>query len=201
VNDFLSGAAPLNLTMRLGDHMMLIQLQLSTVNNQMSNSSRHHHHHISSSSSRSSSSRSSSSTASSHYPSTSSGQNLPQQQQKVRLPLLSPGGLYTAPPGYPSAAVAGSSHVRMPEAEAGPPLAKRPKLDTRALAEASKNLTQTLKQLSSEVLITRPEAGGQQAHPQQHQQQAAGACYAESTPRPRKEVGFLLDNLSILVII
>ena len=32
VNDFLSGAAPLNLTMRLGDHMMLIQLQLSSVN-------------------------------------------------------------------------------------------------------------------------------------------------------------------------
>merc|ERR1719245_1130790 len=32
VIDFLSGKAPLNLTMRLGDHMMLIQLQLSTVN-------------------------------------------------------------------------------------------------------------------------------------------------------------------------
>jgi hypothetical protein len=32
VVDFLSGKAPLNLTMRLGDHMMLIQLQLSTVN-------------------------------------------------------------------------------------------------------------------------------------------------------------------------
>lgn len=31
VNDFLCGKAPLNLTMRLGDHMMLIQLQLSTV--------------------------------------------------------------------------------------------------------------------------------------------------------------------------
>merc|ERR1719195_681421 len=51
VNDFLSGAAPLNLTMRLGDHMMLIQLQLSTVNQisssrrkstiQISSSSRH----------------------------------------------------------------------------------------------------------------------------------------------------------------
>ena len=27
VNDFLSGAAPLNLTMRLGDHMMLIQVR------------------------------------------------------------------------------------------------------------------------------------------------------------------------------
>lgn len=32
VTDFLSGKAPLNLTMRLGDHMMLIQLQLSTMN-------------------------------------------------------------------------------------------------------------------------------------------------------------------------
>lgn len=32
VNDFLSGKSPLNLTMRLGDHMMLIQLQLSTLN-------------------------------------------------------------------------------------------------------------------------------------------------------------------------
>ena len=28
VNDFLSGAAPLNLTMRLGDHMMLIQVRV-----------------------------------------------------------------------------------------------------------------------------------------------------------------------------
>ncbi|KAJ1522275.1 hypothetical protein ONE63_002577 [Megalurothrips usitatus] len=36
VNDFLSGKAPLNLTMRFGDHMMLIQLQLSTVSPQAS---------------------------------------------------------------------------------------------------------------------------------------------------------------------
>uniref|UniRef100_A0A182QGN3 Ubiquitin-like domain-containing protein n=1 Tax=Anopheles farauti TaxID=69004 RepID=A0A182QGN3_9DIPT len=32
VNDFLSGKSPLNLSVRLGDHMMLIQLQLSTLN-------------------------------------------------------------------------------------------------------------------------------------------------------------------------
>ncbi|GBP10402.1 Midnolin homolog [Eumeta japonica] len=38
VNDFLSGKSPLNLTMRLGDHMMLIQLQLSTVNSPNSSS-------------------------------------------------------------------------------------------------------------------------------------------------------------------
>lgn len=36
VNDFLSGKSPLNLTMRLGDHMMLIQLQLSTLNSSSS---------------------------------------------------------------------------------------------------------------------------------------------------------------------
>lgn len=40
VNDFLSGKSPLNLTMRLGDHMMLIQLQLSTLNSGSSSGSR-----------------------------------------------------------------------------------------------------------------------------------------------------------------
>lgn len=63
VNDFLSGKTPLNLSMRLGDHMMLIQLQLSTANpkpnengnssvpnttvtsSSRSNRSSHHHHH------------------------------------------------------------------------------------------------------------------------------------------------------------
>lgn len=40
VNDFLSGKSPLNLTMRLGDHMMLIQLQLSTLSSGASSSSR-----------------------------------------------------------------------------------------------------------------------------------------------------------------
>lgn len=40
VNDFLTGKSPLNLTMRLGDHMMLIQLQLSTLNSGASGSGR-----------------------------------------------------------------------------------------------------------------------------------------------------------------
>ena len=34
---------------------------------------------------------------------------------------------------------------------------RRASLDTRALAEASRNLTQTLRQLSSEVLTARPQ--------------------------------------------
>lgn len=63
VTDFLSGKAPLNLTMRLGDHMMLIQLQLSTVSPVQHHSSRNHFTALrrgySSSSSNSSSSNSS----------------------------------------------------------------------------------------------------------------------------------------------
>jgi hypothetical protein len=38
-----------------------------------------------------------------------------------------------------------------------PTTAAKPTLDTRALAEASRNLTQTLKQLSSEVLTSRSD--------------------------------------------
>lgn len=37
VNDFLSGKSPLNLSVRLGDHMMLIQLQLSTLSQSQQN--------------------------------------------------------------------------------------------------------------------------------------------------------------------
>ncbi|XP_066901356.1 midnolin-B isoform X2 [Halyomorpha halys] len=87
VNDFLSGKAPLNLTMRLGDHMMLIQLQLSTV---------------------------------------------------------APAGKKGRPtkPAAPSPSTSPATE----DCSCDP----RPVLDTKALAEASRNLTQTLKQLSSE---------------------------------------------------
>lgn len=38
VNDFLSGKSPLNLSVRLGDHLMMIQLQLSTLSPSQQNS-------------------------------------------------------------------------------------------------------------------------------------------------------------------
>ncbi|QQP57654.1 Putative LOC100646570, partial [Caligus rogercresseyi] len=98
--------APLNLTMRLGDHMMLIQLQLSTVNAAASGANKRSRSSLDSNSS-SNNSNTTSTTGSSS----------------------SSNGSY------------------------------RPKLDTRALAEASKNLTQTLKQLSSEVLTKKPSSG------------------------------------------
>ena len=188
VNDFLSGAAPLNLTMRLGDHMMLIQLQLSTVNQASSSSSRRKSTiQISSSSpppyptpppSAPSSPTFDPTASSTPAPSSSSSSS----SKKVRVPLLSPGGLYTAPTPAPARASSHSSHSqtihrnlnpsqqpeqtqsrkslsgsRAASSESGEPPAKKAKLDTKALAEASKNLTQTLKQLSSEVLTTRTD--------------------------------------------
>jgi hypothetical protein len=204
VNDFLSGAAPLNLTMRLGDHMMLIQLQLSTVNQISSSSSRHHH-----TSSRPARSAPSSSSSPHNYPAPHHPPHSSLHQQKVRLPLLSPGGLYPStpippPPAYthsPFSSAAPAAGLLSPPVAGGetalnePPPAKKPKLDTRALAEASKNLTQTLKQLSSEVLITRPEAGtsssaGASASASSSQQQQQPSL-ADPTPRPRREVRFV----------
>ena len=223
VNDFLSGAAPLNLTMRLGDHMMLIQLQLSTVN-QASSSRRKSTIQISSSSpppyptpppSAPSSPTSEPSSSSSSSSASSSSSSSSSQSKKVRVPLLSPGGLYQAPPpGKSSSSSSLSGQTIQPHRNftpqpdafsrksssggarissetretSGEPPAKKPKLDTKALAEASKNLTQTLKQLSSEVLTTRPET----------QEPAASSTTSSSTTTPatsqipKKEVSKLI---------
>ena len=114
VVDFLSGKAPLNLTMRLGDHMMLIQLQLSTVNSAHGKRARV--------------SPTSSATTTTSTP-TSGGQN----SASIHL-----------------------SRTQVSSTSANNQSGNyKPKLDTRALTEASKNLTQTLKQLSSEVLTTK----------------------------------------------
>ena len=135
VVDFLSGKAPLNLTMRLGDHMMLIQLQLSTVNSS-SNSKRSRTSTNQTSSSGASISRPPTSVSSASSTSTSS--STPSAAQTTSMP--SGGG-----PGP-------TQTSDKPEAES-----YKPKLDTRALTEASKNLTKTLRQLSSEVLTTKCE--------------------------------------------
>ena len=123
VVDFLSGKAPLNLTMRLGDHMMLIQLQLSTVNSSSNAAKR---------------SRTSSATASS--PNIS------------RTPVSSNAAAAAA-----AAAASAAASAAAAAAAASSGDAYKPKLDTRALTEASKNLTKTLRQLSSEVLTTKCE--------------------------------------------
>ena len=125
VVDFLSGKAPLNLTMRLGDHMMLIQLQLSTVN----------------SASSSKRARTSATTSASASASTSASASRSAASSSTNYPLPS-----TSTSEEPSASGSTSASSQY-----------RPKLDTRALTEASKNLTQTLKQLSSEVLTTRTD--------------------------------------------
>ena len=144
VIDFLSGKAPLNLTMRLGDHMMLIQLQLSTVN---SSSSRRAAAAAAAAASRSTAAaaaapgtpnanllrQAASAAAPPRMASNPPSSTQQQQQQQTR----------SSSSGSSSSAASSSSY--------------RPRLDTRALAEASKNLTQTLKQLSSEVLTTKAD--------------------------------------------
>ena len=131
--DFLSGKAPLNLTMRLGDHMMLIQLQLSTVNS-------------SSNSKRSRTSNQTSSGASISRPPTS-------------VSSASSSTSSSTPSASTSMPSGGGGPGTGPNQTKGPEVSEsyKPKLDTRALTEASKNLTKTLRQLSSEVLTTKCE--------------------------------------------
>lgn len=164
VNDFLSGKAPLNLTMRLGDHMMLIQLQLST---------------ISPSTSRRSATASSSSSSSTSSPKKSSCKVHPPPSLDIPIETAAMATAATlCTPQEPSSLKPSTSSVldtaTSSSLTSSVPLCKnvpckcsspatttsassKPLLDTRALAEASRNLTQTLKQLSSEVLTSKSD--------------------------------------------
>lgn len=223
VNDFLSGKAPLNLTMRLGDHMMLIQLQLSTVTPSSSSSS-------SSSSKLSSTLKSVPSTSGKHLSKTQTTSDPlasltsivnKSMENSCSSPKLKDKQITTAKrnsflalldsrkpePEVPSRSLEESvkssnealstnpttSFIPVPKAESsdsgvtmdvdsavvksvseesvtgsackcdasasprGSTSGAKPMLDTRALAEASRNLTQTLKQLSSEVLTSKAD--------------------------------------------
>ena len=147
VIDFLSGKAPLNLTMRLGDHMMLIQLQLSTVN---SSSSRRAAAAAAAAASRSTA-------AAAAAPGTPNANLLRQAASATAPPRMA-----SNPPRQSSTQQQQQQQTRSSSGSSSGSSASssssyRPRLDTRALAEASKNLTQTLKQLSSEVLTTKAD--------------------------------------------
>ncbi len=143
VVDFLSGKAPLNLTMRLGDHMMLIQLQLSTVNSSASKRARN------SAARAAAAAAAAAATATAQAAQAATGCSSPSCSSATapRASTSAPSSAATAPP--PTASTSSST------ASSSSSSGYKPKLDTRALAEASKNLTQTLKQLSSEVLTTK----------------------------------------------
>ncbi len=148
MTDFLSGKAPLNLTMRLGDHMMLIQLQLSTVNSSSSNAAKR---------SRTSSSGSSSNSIS-RPPVSSTTQASQQAVAAAAAAAAAVAAVEAAAKSSTTKATAmgaGSSNAN--NTTPGESHQYKPKLDTRALTEASKNLTKTLRQLSSEVLTTKCE--------------------------------------------
>lgn len=195
VNDFLSGKAPLNLTMRLGDHMMLIQLQLSTVSS--SGSSKRLQTAASTVASTGAATALNASTVAPEPPqatataatacsagniigtprlipgvdaypitrvrnvSDDSDDNSMDTNEDVSPPPPSP--VSTAAPVEPAVAAPTPAPATPCSCDASTSTASstaaasgdKPQLDTRALAEASRNLTQTLKQLSSEVLTTK----------------------------------------------
>lgn len=194
VNDFLSGKAPLNLTMRLGDHMMLIQLQLSTVSS--SGSSKRLQTAASTVASTGAAAALNTSTVAPEPPqATATAATACSAGNIIGTPRLIPGvdaypitrvrnvsddsddnsmdtsedvspatptpvaapvepavAAPTPTPATPCSCDASTSTASTTTATA---TGDKPQLDTRALAEASRNLTQTLKQLSSEVLTTK----------------------------------------------
>lgn len=196
VNDFLSGKAPLNLTMRLGDHMMLIQLQLSTVSS--SGSSKRLQTAASTVASTGAATALNTSTVAPEPPqATATAATACSAGNIIGTPRLIPGvdaypitrvrnvsddsddnsmdtsedvspatptpvaapvepavAAPTPTPATPCSCDASTSTASTTTATATA-TGDKPQLDTRALAEASRNLTQTLKQLSSEVLTTK----------------------------------------------
>lgn len=208
VNDFLSGKAPLNLTMRLGDHMMLIQLQLSTVSSSGSSKRLQTAASTVASTGAVASALSASTVAPEPPPpqatataatacsagniigtprlipgvdaypitrvrnvsddsddnSMDTSEDAPPERSMTPPPLAVPAPVVEQPapavtPSAPSPAATASCSCDASTSTASTTTATaagdKPQLDTRALAEASRNLTQTLKQLSSEVLTTK----------------------------------------------
>ena len=204
VNDFLAGKSPLTLAMRLGDHMMFVQLQLSTSQSSSkrttsSSSSSKHRSAKHAGGVSSSASSSSSSLPSRHQAPTAYQQQQQQHQQTVPSyvspPQVSPSSSISSPSSvgtgskvvvpvpvhaqprttshpyaacYPNSskpslqmpAAAGaapqtSSGLKAPNPSSGviaPKPTKMdgvPVLDSSALAEASRNLSQKLKELSA----------------------------------------------------
>ncbi|GAB6022090.1 hypothetical protein CHUAL_006232 [Chamberlinius hualienensis] len=87
VNTFLEGKAPLNLTMRVGDHMMFIQLQLSTVGNGKLSANKRQHHHPGSSNNVSRRPRVSSSSSDGHVQALGSNRTLAEASRNLSQTL------------------------------------------------------------------------------------------------------------------
>ena len=134
--------------MRLGDHMMLIQLQLSTVNSATASAAK-----------RSRTSMAGSSV--SRQPNVSSTTQAAAAAAAAVAAAASAAAHAAAAPAQPACAPAAEpAPAAAPVAAAAEGVAGesyKPKLNHRALNEASKNLTKTLKQLSSEVLTNKCE--------------------------------------------
>ncbi|XP_035233528.1 midnolin homolog [Stegodyphus dumicola] len=132
VDNFLAGRSPLNLTMRLGDHMMFIQLQLSTVLPSSGNNS------------------TSLSSPPPTPPTTPTSTNHPGSSSPFTSPMISNVSTVSSLPSPP------------PSPKSAKPSSHKPTFDNqqsslgnKIFTEASRNLTQTLRQLSSSALTKK----------------------------------------------
>ncbi|XP_067135900.1 midnolin [Centruroides vittatus] len=148
VDNFLAGRAPLNLTMRLGDHMMFIQLQLSTAASAGNRPSQN-------------SNVQARSTCLPTPPLTPTSPGSSASPLSFPLPQYSTSSIShnsvpLSPPPSP-----GSDDKNEARLDSLSEIARsqnyKPALDTKALVEASRNLTQTLRQLSTAALGKRKE--------------------------------------------
>ncbi|XP_054719333.1 midnolin homolog [Uloborus diversus] len=132
VDNFLAGRSPLNLTMRLGDHMMFIQLQLSTVSTAPHSSSP--------------------ATTSSPPtpPTTPTSTSHPDSPSPFSAPPVSAvsSSITSMPSPPPSPKCASPSDPRVPAESSN-------SISNKVFTEATRNLTQTLKQLSSSALTKK----------------------------------------------
>ena len=119
--DYLSGASPLNMTMKLGEYVMLVQLRLDQVDPHPSGKMPSNHPDQSACDQ----------TTSGHEAHQSS-----RNEQKVLSQKVEVGGFDPRP------------HTMEEEKR---PLPKRPKLDPKALTAASRDLIQTLQRIISQV--------------------------------------------------
>ncbi|XP_008470323.2 midnolin homolog [Diaphorina citri] len=203
VNDFLSGKAPLNLTMRLGDHMMLIQLQLSTISPSTSRRSTTASSISSSTSSSSTSSSSSRKSPCKVHPSSSVDIPIETAAMATATSVCSPDPAATSTLKSQTSSVLDSfsSASSLTTTSSSVPLSNvcknvpckcgstttKPLLDTRALAEASRNLTQTLKQLSSEVLTSKSDT---------KEESSSSACSSPNSSTPSSPTHIPSETIS-----
>ncbi|XP_043235098.1 midnolin homolog [Amphibalanus amphitrite] len=201
VTEFLSGKAPLNLTVRLGEHMMLIQLQLSPAQVAARRNLR-----PAAAAGATSAASGAAAAATGRPPSAGTPAASPAAPAATPAPAAAAAqaaaAARTALPSQPEPAAAPSAERRQrrcphqrPRGHEESSAGLRSQLDTRALTEASRNLTRTLKQLSSEVLTGGTDPKDQEGPSVLLSSPSASAGSASGSAPLRPHPGAIIESM------